>query len=163
MVVLTVLLAVLSAVLIIKVYVLRRSAREIAEAFSDCLKTDTNNLITVSSSDKQVRRLVKQLNDELKLLTLCGTNQRIPLLTEVLEVYAGRGPLIVELKSGRRNSAKDADAITSVLKEYSDRLNKRKKEAGKERPSILNKLKKFKEIVANAPLKHREKRKEQER
>ena len=59
--------------------------------------------------------------------------------------------------------AKDADAITSVLKEYSDRLNKRKKEAGKERPSILNKLKKFKEIVANAPLKHREKRKEQER
>ncbi|WP_297955497.1 sensor histidine kinase KdpD [uncultured Ruminococcus sp.] len=68
MVVLTVLLAVLSAVLIIKVYVLRRSAREIAEAFSDCLKTDTNNLITVSSSDKQVRRLVKQVNDELKLL-----------------------------------------------------------------------------------------------
>jgi len=59
--------------------------------------------------------------------------------------------------------AKDADAITSVLKEYSDRLNKRKKEAGKERPSILNKLKKFKEIVANTPLKHREKRKEQER
>lgn len=68
MVVLTVLLAVLSAVLIIKVYVLRKSAREITEAFSDCLKTDTNNLITVSSSDKQVRRLVKQLNDELKLL-----------------------------------------------------------------------------------------------
>ena len=59
--------------------------------------------------------------------------------------------------------AKDADAITSVLKEYSDRINKRKKEAGKERPSILTKLKKFKEIVANAPLKHREKRKEQER
>ena len=59
--------------------------------------------------------------------------------------------------------AKDADAITSVLKEYSDRLSKRKKEAGKERPSILNKLKKFKEIVANTPLKHREKRKEQER
>ena len=68
MVVLTVLLAVLSAVLMIKIYVLRRSAKEIAEAFSDCLKTDTNNLITVSSSDKQVRRLVKQLNDELKLL-----------------------------------------------------------------------------------------------
>ena len=41
--------------------------------------------------------------DELKLLTLCGTNQRIPLLTEVLEIYGGRGPLLVELKSGSRN------------------------------------------------------------
>ena len=59
--------------------------------------------------------------------------------------------------------AKDADAITSVLKEYGDRMEKRRKEAGKERPSILNKLKKFKEIVANTPSKHREKRKEQER
>ena len=59
--------------------------------------------------------------------------------------------------------AKDADAITSVLKEYGDRINKRKKEAGKERPSIMAKLKKFKEIVANTPSKHREKRKEQER
>ena len=59
--------------------------------------------------------------------------------------------------------AKDADAITSVLKEYGDRINKRKKEAGKERPSIMAKLKKFKEIVAKTPSKHREKRKEQER
>ena len=59
--------------------------------------------------------------------------------------------------------AKDADAITSVLKEYGDRMEKRRKEAGKERPSVLNKLKKFKEIVANTPSRHREKRKEQER
>ena len=46
--------------------------------------------------------------------------------------------------------AKDADAITSVLKEYGDRINKRKKEAGKERPSIMAKLKKFKEPVPRA-------------
>lgn len=59
--------------------------------------------------------------------------------------------------------AKDADAITSVLKEYGDRINKRKKEAGKEPPSIMAKLRRFKEIVANTPSKHREKRKEQER
>ena len=59
--------------------------------------------------------------------------------------------------------AKDADAITSVLKEYGDRINKRKKETGKERSSIIAKLKKFKEIVANTPSRHREKRKEQER
>ncbi len=40
---------------------------------------------------------------ELRLLRLCGTDQRIPLLTEVLDVIRGRGPLIVELKNGRRN------------------------------------------------------------
>ena len=40
---------------------------------------------------------------ELKELRLCGTEQRIPLLTEALDVYRGAGPLIVELKSGKRN------------------------------------------------------------
>ena len=48
-------------------------------------------------------RVDEKSYDELKLLRLCGTDQRIPLLTEVLELYGGRGPLIVELKTGRRN------------------------------------------------------------
>ena len=48
-------------------------------------------------------RVEEKSYDELKLLSLCGTAQRIPLLTEALEVYAGRGPLIVELKNGSRN------------------------------------------------------------
>ena len=48
-------------------------------------------------------KLADKSYDELKLLSLCGTNQRIPLLTEVLEVYQGRGPLLVELKTGSRN------------------------------------------------------------
>ena len=48
-------------------------------------------------------RVDEKSYDELKLLSLCGTNQRIPLFTEVLEIYGGRGPLIVELKTGRRN------------------------------------------------------------
>ncbi len=48
-------------------------------------------------------RVDEKSYDELKLLTLCGTEQRIPLFTEVLETFGGRGPLIVELKSGRRN------------------------------------------------------------
>ncbi len=48
-------------------------------------------------------KLEEKSYDELKLLSLCGTNQRIPLLTEVLEVYQGRGPLLVELKNGSRN------------------------------------------------------------
>lgn len=68
MVVLTILLALLSAFLSVKVWLLRRSSKEIAEALSEYLKTDTNSIITVSSRDKQVRRLVTELNKELKLL-----------------------------------------------------------------------------------------------
>ena len=40
---------------------------------------------------------------ELRELRLCGTEQRIPLFSQVLETIAGRGALIVELKSGKRN------------------------------------------------------------
>lgn len=59
--------------------------------------------------------------------------------------------------------AKDADAITSVLKEYAAKQTKRKKSMEKDRPSILQKLKKFKELVANMPHKAKEKIKEPER
>ena len=41
--------------------------------------------------------------DELKKLSLCGTEQTIPLFTEVLSLVHGRSALIVELKGGRRN------------------------------------------------------------
>ena len=48
-----------------------------------------------------------------------------------------------------------------VLKEYSVKQIKRKKTAT--RPSVLQKLKKFKEIVAKTPRKEKEKKKEHER
>ena len=41
--------------------------------------------------------------DELQTMRLCGTEQRIPLFSDVLKTIGGRGPLIVELKNGRRN------------------------------------------------------------
>ena len=48
-------------------------------------------------------RVDEKTYNELRLLRLCGTEQRIPLLTEALAVIRGKGPLIVELKNGRRN------------------------------------------------------------
>ena len=39
---------------------------------------------------------------ELQQLTLAGTEHRIPLFSEVLEVYAGAGPMVLELKTGPR-------------------------------------------------------------
>lgn len=40
---------------------------------------------------------------QLRELSLCGTEQRIPLFGEVLELVNGSVPLIVELKNGKRN------------------------------------------------------------
>ena len=55
--------------------------------------------------------------------------------------------------------AKDADAITAILKEYSQKQLKKKDRA--EKPSIREKLRQFKEKVASTPKK--EKRREIER
>ena len=41
--------------------------------------------------------------EELMQLRLCGSDQSIPLLREVLDVVNGRIPLMVELKPGKRN------------------------------------------------------------
>lgn len=60
--------------------------------------------------------------------------------------------------------ARDKEAIDRILNEYGKRMDKKasRKEKGREiRASILQKLKKFKEIVAGRPRKER--RKEQER
>ena len=58
--------------------------------------------------------------------------------------------------------AKDADAITQILKEYAAKQTKRKEKAAEKKPSILQKLKKFKEKVASMPRKNKERRKERE-
>ncbi len=41
--------------------------------------------------------------EELRKLSLLGSAETIPLFSEVLETVAGRVPLIVELKNGKRN------------------------------------------------------------
>ena len=58
--------------------------------------------------------------------------------------------------------AKDADAITQILKEYAAKQTKKKERAAEKKPSILQKLKKFKEKVASMPRRDKEKRKERE-
>jgi len=66
-----ILLIVLGAVvtaLIIKIIVMKRSAREISEKLSDKLSDDTNTLIDISSGDKDMKRLANELNKQLRLL-----------------------------------------------------------------------------------------------
>ena len=42
--------------------------------------------------------------DELRQMRLCGTEETLPLLTEVFSVVQGRQPMIIELKTGPRNN-----------------------------------------------------------
>lgn len=63
-------LIVITAVLFVKIYLLRKSAREIEEAFADRLITDTNTLIDISSSDRYMRNLANAINIQLRNLRM---------------------------------------------------------------------------------------------
>ena len=54
--------------LLAKVYFLRKSAQEIAEAFRDRLAADTNTLIDISTRDPYMRQLAEDINVQLRLL-----------------------------------------------------------------------------------------------
>lgn len=54
--------------LLIKIHLLRRSAREIAAAFAEKLNTDTNTLISIPSRDKYMLDLASQINEQLREL-----------------------------------------------------------------------------------------------
>lgn len=54
--------------LILKLIWLRSSIKEMRVALKEILKSDTNNLITISSGDKEIKALSKDLNIELKTL-----------------------------------------------------------------------------------------------
>ena len=62
------LLAIAVILLLIKIYLMKKSAKEIAEKLSEKLSADTNTLIDISSGDKDMRRLAAGLNKDLKLL-----------------------------------------------------------------------------------------------
>jgi len=56
--------------------------------------------------------------EDLDNYRLEGTDEKIPLFSQVLELYAGRQPLIVELKSARGNHAALCAAATALLDGY---------------------------------------------
>ncbi len=56
------------AILVIRIHLLRKSADEISDAFSDRTSSDTNTLIDISSRDPHLRKLASHINAELKKL-----------------------------------------------------------------------------------------------
>ena len=55
-------------VLLIKIILMQKGAKEIAEKLSEKLTADTNTLIDVSSRDRNIRRLANEINAELRKL-----------------------------------------------------------------------------------------------
>jgi len=63
-----VLLSLTVSALLLYLFTLRRSLREIREQMEEKLTTDTNTLISISSGDPQVRALTAELNRQLRAL-----------------------------------------------------------------------------------------------
>ena len=99
-------------VLLAKIYYLRRSAHEIAEAFRDRLTEDTNTLIDISSRDRHMRKLAADIN-----LQLC-------LLRKERQRY-GHGDL--ELKEAVTNISHDLRTPLTAISGYLDLLEREDK------------------------------------
>lgn len=54
--------------LVLKITAMKKSIREIEESFTNILKSDTNSLTTISSGDKDLKKLGKVINENLKTL-----------------------------------------------------------------------------------------------
>lgn len=54
------------AALSIKLYLLRKSAKEIEQEFTERILTDTNTLISISTNDRHMRKLAAVINEELR-------------------------------------------------------------------------------------------------
>jgi len=91
--------------LCLKIYILKKSAREIADAFADRLQTDTNTLIDISSSDKDMCRLADSINKQL-----------IILRKEHLQYHQGNA----ELKNAITNISHDIRTPLTAIYGYLD-------------------------------------------
>lgn len=64
-------------------------------------------------------RVVEDLTyDELSQLCILGTGEHAPLLSEVLEVFCGKAPLIVELKTWKNNHVALCQRAAELLDMY---------------------------------------------
>ena len=66
--VIIIILCVAVMILLIKIYLMRKAALEIKDAFEERLQTDTNAVITLSCKDKHMRGLATDINMQLKEL-----------------------------------------------------------------------------------------------
>ena len=59
-------LCILLLLAIIKIYIMKKSMKEICIALKEILQSDTNTIIAITSKDKQIKQLANEVNKELK-------------------------------------------------------------------------------------------------
>lgn len=86
------------------------------------LMADGNLAVIHDSSLKRTAGadlIIEDLNaGDLDAFRLEGTDEKIPLLAQVLNMFQGGAPVIVELKSYRGNGSRLCDAACAVLKDF---------------------------------------------
>ena len=99
-------------ILATKIYLLKKSAREIKEQVSDKLMQDTNTSICISSVDRDMRSLASELNDKLDILR-----------AEYIRYNQGDA----ELKTAVTNISHDLRTPIAAIYGYLDFLKKEEK------------------------------------
>lgn len=102
-------LCVIIIILFVKIYLLKKSAREIADEFADRLQTDTNTLIDIGSCDKDMLYLADSINKQLKMLR-----------KEHLQYHQGN----MELKNAITNISHDIRTPLTAIYGYLDMIKK---------------------------------------
>lgn len=98
-------------IMLIKIYFMKKSAREIKEKIAERMSADTNTLIDISSSDRDIRALAESLNVQLQQLR-----------REKLRYQQGD----TELKEAVTNISHDLRTPLTAISGYLDLLEKEK-------------------------------------
>ncbi len=95
--------------LLVKLYLVKKSAREISEAFTEKIGNDTNTLIDISSRDADMIALAENINTQLKLLR-----------KEQLQYYQGN----IEVKNAITNISHDIRTPLTAIYGYLEMMQK---------------------------------------
>ena len=120
---LTIILFCICIFLMLKLCLIKHSIKEIEKSFSYILKSDTNNLITISSSDKDIKSLTININDNLT-----------ELRKQTLQYKSGNQ----ELKKIITNISHDLRTPLTAIKGYIDLI---------QQENLSNKQKQYLKIV----------------
>ena len=123
MYIISIILCMVLLFLVIKLYFIKKSIKEIRVSIHKMIKADTNQLLTISSSDKEIKKLANDLNRELQ-----------ELRKEKLQYQNGNQ----ELKRIITNISHDMRTPLTAISGYID-LMKENKEKQKEYMKIIEK------------------------
>ena len=138
--IIAIILFVFCLLLLIKIYIMKKTIREINDSLKYILKSDTNNLISITSEDRDIKKLAISLNKELKNLRTKqlqyeNGNQNLKrMITDIshdlrtpLTAISGYSELLEEQSNGKQKEyikiinqkVKELSQLTEQLKDLS--------------------------------------------